>query len=287
MNNYIRDEQNNILCVQTPFIKDVSEKSITEILLEFSGVNDLNVEYLEDGTLVRLYNDGQDWKVATNNKEDAYKSYWSSNKSFGEMFWEIVDDKDQFVKVLDSNFTYFFVLLHVENIHVIKINKNSLVYLYSLNNKDETECKNFPIDSFVYVKTPIIHNFTMPFLKKRGIIFKYNNEYYKKDFDYFLMIKEARGNEPNILKRYLELLYDNDSKNIRILKRHYKNINFDSVLKFVNKLYTDYIESHIKKVKQITDEEILLLCKKLHYHYKTSNEKITKKIVIKILQNSL
>lgn len=288
MKNTIYDENDKIICRNTPDMIDISEKDISDFL------NDKNteIEYLEDGTMIRLYYDLSSgrWMCATNNKNNAHDAYWSSSKSFGDMFWEIVGDNyDNFIKVLDYNFTYFFILMHTENIHIINIKTNLLIYLYSLHNENGDLCKIFPINFFNFVKTPIKYKreHNTNFLKKRGLCILHDNIFYKYDFYFFTRLKNARGNKPNIIKRFLELMYDDDYKNMNILKKYYKNYDFESVVNFINDLYNDYIDSHVKHEKTISDEETLKWCKKLHYIYKTTNTKINKKTVIQLLsQNS-
>ncbi len=288
MKNTIYDENNLVMCRDTPDMIDISENNIDEFL------NDKNaeIEYLEDGTMMRLYYNASvdKWMCATNNKNDANDAYWSSSKSFGDMFWEIIGEEyDNFIRVLDKNFTYFFILMHTENIHIINIKTNLLIYLYSLNNENEDLCKIFPVKLFDFVKAPIKYNHKNhnSFLKKRGLCICYDNKiFYKYDFYFFTRIKIVRGNKPNIVKRFLELMIEDDYKNMNILKKYYKNFKFDDIIDFINNLYNDYIDSHVKHEKTITNVETLKWCKKLHYIYKTFNTKINKKTVIKMLSEN-
>ena len=52
------------------------------------------IEYCEDGTVIRVYYDNtKGWRFSTNKCIDAFSSYWTSSKSFGEMFDKLFDEK--------------------------------------------------------------------------------------------------------------------------------------------------------------------------------------------------
>lgn len=284
MNNFIK-ENDNIMCFETPLLIDVSNENIMDLLTKY---NNKEIEYLEDGTMMRLYYNtiNKEWVLATNNIIDASQAFWTSSKSFAELFWEIVgNDKEEFINVLDTEFTYYFILLHTENIHIINIRRNLLIYSYSINNSTGDKCRIFPIKFFNFVKSPIKFKGDLE-TKKRGLLIHDDGNLYKYDFEFFQKMKIVRGNEKSVEKRYLQLMYEGDFEKSKILKNYYKNHNFDNLMNLVNKVYSCYIDSHIKHEKIEMDEKVLKLCKTLHYHYKTFNEKINKKNVMKILASS-
>ena len=83
-------------------------------------------------TIIRLYNYNNKWSTATTRCMDAKDSFWSSNKTFDAMFWEIFDEK--LIAELNTNFTYLFVLLHEENRIVVRHKLNTLVYVSKIDN---------------------------------------------------------------------------------------------------------------------------------------------------------
>lgn len=95
----------------------------------------IELEYCEDGTVIRLYNYKGMWLTSTTKCIDARHSYWSNEKSFGNMFWELFDFN--YLPYLDHTCTYFFILKHVDNRIVIKHPKSHLMYIHSVNNETQ------------------------------------------------------------------------------------------------------------------------------------------------------
>ncbi len=109
-------------------------------------------EYIEDGTVIRLYFN-KTWKTATSNCSDAKYSFWGSDKSFDEQFWEIFDKRD--LKHLDKKNTYIFILKHKESERIVKYMKNDLVFISSISNINGFENIN-------YFKEPTFTEFKRP-----------------------------------------------------------------------------------------------------------------------------
>ena len=93
----------------------------------------IEFEYCEDGTVIRLYNYKGMWMTSTTKCIDARHSYWSHEKSFGHLFWELFDFN--YLDLLDHKCTYFFILKHVDNRIVVKHDKSHLVYIHTIDNK--------------------------------------------------------------------------------------------------------------------------------------------------------
>lgn len=87
------------------------------------------VEELIDGTQVNLwwYNG---WKLSTNNKIDAFNSKWGSEKSFGELFEEIVEINKL---ELNQHYCYSFIIQHIENRIVSPVFENKVWHIESRN----------------------------------------------------------------------------------------------------------------------------------------------------------
>ena len=305
------------------------------------------MEYCEDGTSIRLYNWKGTWYTATTKCIDARSSYWSCEKSFDKMFWDIFDTG--LLKQLDEKYTYLFVLLHVDNRIVIKHKKNSLIYISRIHNEtlhedftnyfywnkfnlssfnkeseirkqeicenmefDEEMCRQMLVEQTVYDKHEyerqlysirqikrqiVVKDFRIENYEniisnnKRGVLFKvYESEsesndngkwkLYKYDFENYKMIKEARGNVPNIKFRYLELMKTPET--LEILEKNYLEYNFmfsvikNCINKLAKKIYMLYVESHIKhNVKIDTDNLYYQTLRQLHGQYKLQQKPIT------------
>ena len=303
------------------------------------------MEYCEDGTSIRLYNWKGRWYTATTKCIDARSSYWSCEKSFDSMFWDIFDNG--LLKQLDEKYTYLFVLLHIDNRIVIKHKKNSLIYIsrihnetyhedftnyfywnkYNLDNINiESEVKKQEIkdnmqydeemgsqmlneqkifDKYDYdrqlysirqIKRQIvIKDFKIENYKniisnnKRGVLFKIYEEdsngngkwkLYKYDFENYKIVKEVRGNVPNIKLRYIELMKTPNM--LEILEKNYLEYNFmfsvikNCINKLAKKIYGLYVESHIKHNIQVDIDNIYYqTLRQLHGQYKIQQKPIT------------
>lgn len=302
----------------------------------------IRIEYCEDGTSIRLYNWNGVWYTATTKCIDARSSYWSCEKSFDKMFWDIFDKG--LLNQLDTKYTYLFILLHVDNRIVVKHKKNSLVYVSRINNQtyqedftnyfywnkfnldafniesaerkrkiyenqsfDEEMCEQLINEQYIYDKHEydrqmysirqikrqiVIKDFQLNKLdeivsnNKRGILIKIYDEQlrswklYKYDFENYKLIKEARGNIPNIKLRYLELMREPEL--LDILEKNYTEYGFmfsvikNCVNKLVKKIYLLYVNSHIKHNIQVEADNLYYqTLRQLHGQYKVQNKPIT------------
>ena len=94
---------------------------------------DVSIYQYYDGTMVNLYYDkyNEKWSYATKGRLDAFQSKWSSDKTFGELFFEVckIDESK-----LDKSHCYSFVLQHKENRIVSNISINRVVLVLVRDN---------------------------------------------------------------------------------------------------------------------------------------------------------
>ena len=281
----LEKETNKVVALNYPIIQDIKNKDQLLYLIE---QNNTTVEYCEDGTIIRLYNYNNDWYTSTTKTINAITSYWSSSKSFDQLFWELFDK--QYLEKLDKNSTYFFVLLHKENRIVVKHKTNSLVYISRMDNNNFDEDDSFIFDDnssirkreFIDMdrfKNIIKTDFPLSVSDKRGVIIKNKNDIYKIDFESYNVIKEIRGNNPEIRIRYLELLKKPESCDL--LEKLYKEYSVTfafikaSVLKLTKNIHRLYISSHVKHELQVTSDHIYYrTLRQLHAQYKLTNNPI-------------
>lgn len=283
-------DTNKIVCANQNKVIDMQDTiKLKNTIDNAKGL--IRYEYCEDGTIIRLYNYKDNWYTATTKCINANDSYWSSEKSFNELFWEVFD-KD-LLSTLDKSYTYIFVLLHSENRIVIRHTKNMLVYVVRINNETLEEDYNNQFKGIYGIKRPNvivnmdinnINNYLHPF--KRGILVKIYNAndkkwvIYKHDFENYIFIKDVRGNVPQIRYRYLELL--NNPDNIKHLEFYYnENYVMFTIIKsglkeLVHNIYKLYVESHIKHSVRIEEDNLFYTTlRQLHAQYKKNNKPIT------------
>lgn len=304
----LEKDTNKIVCMsQNKFIHINNDGSqINQVEDLKSAYSRFRMEYCEDGTVIRLYNYNDTWYTATTRCIDARKSYWSSEKTFNDMFWEIFNASNYTIDNLDKNHTYLFILIHKENRIVVNHKYNNLIYIGRINNESKQEdftnyfynedprrcirrTKNIDVSSVINYP---LDDYYLP--DKRGVIIKFldtsNNSWklYQYDFNHYTQIKEVRGNVPLIRMRYLELLDQPDK--LQILETNYPEykMTFSMIKHCMNKLYKEvhnlYYQSHIKH--NITVEEshkLYRTLKQLHGQYKKQGtiitlEEVTKKV---------
>jgi hypothetical protein len=292
-NGIIFEKQTNkVVCMSHSKIQELD--SFSKVIDLVKSNDNIRIEYCEDGTLVRLYNYGGIWRTATTRCIDASDSFWTSNKNFDTMFWETFDKG--LLATIDPKFTYMFILLHRENRIVVKHTVNMLVYISRVHNEQKFEDFTNQFKNVYGIKRPKIMNeydfntlsnnladFDCKF--KRGIVVKVFEKttgewnLYKYDFNMYSIIKSIRGNVPQIRMRYLELLSKPES--LQLLEKFYTEDNFmftfikASLLKLVKKVYKLYVDSHIKHVIEVKDDNMFYrTLRQLHAQYKKTNKPI-------------
>lgn len=273
-------------------IKNVSD--VTEIM---DSNNMLRVEYCEDGTMIRLYNYNDNWYTSTTRCMDARKSFWSSNRSFDELFWDVFDKS--LLSTLDKKYTYVFVLLHRENRIVVRHKVNMLVYISRINNETCIEEYTTQFNNIYGIRRPkrintddfmrlnvsnvdLMKSLFHPF--KRGIIIKIlnqsNQKIYKIDYENYISTKDIRGNIPDIRMRYLELL--NEPEKLELLEKIYNDHRFmfniikTEIFQLIKTIHKLYFDSHIKHTIEVKEENVYYrTLRQLHAQYKITNKPIT------------
>lgn len=284
-----------IVCSNEDKIIDLTLEKASELV---HSSNVFRTEYCEDGTVIRLYFHNNKWNTATTKCLDARNSFWSSHKTFDELFWEVFDPL--YLSTLDTKCTYIFILLHTENRIVARHKFNCLTFISCINNETGTiSYKNIFKDS-KNIKRPliinddpkkIVQNFRTYFKpQKRGILFKVKDPKtsaittYKLDFEEYAVVKKIRGNVPQIRMRYLELL--NDAESSKLLKYYFNESKFvfdfveHSLVNLSKEIHQLYMDSHVKHTIKIDETHPFhRTLRQLHAQYKTTNQPITKQAV--------
>lgn len=289
----LEKESNKVVCMaQNKIIKKIKDDDMEDLKKKY----EMNLEYCEDGTVIRLYNYNKRWYTATTKCIDARHSYWSSDKTFDEMFWSLFDEK--LLKDLHEEYTYSFILLHKENRIVVNHQNNQLVYVSRTNNITKEDSDE---NSFCFVKLTsleplsqgkLLEDYYSP--TKRGVILKCLDKIngklltYQYDFKRYEEIKNVRGNVPLLRMRYLELLSDPES--LELLEKYYpeNQMLFAMIKHCVGNLYREihqlYYNSHIKhSVRVDADHPLYRTLTQLHGIHKKqkvviSLEEVKKKV---------
>ena len=84
----LEKDTNKIVCMCQNKFTDIvqNEGQVSQIENLKHRYSKFRMEYCEDGTVIRLYYYDGYWRTATTRCIDATKSYWSSEKTFNDMF---------------------------------------------------------------------------------------------------------------------------------------------------------------------------------------------------------
>jgi len=300
----------DFVCVNMNKMNDINFDELVDICND----EDVEIEYCEDGTVIRLfYIEEIGWKLCTNKCINAFNSYWTSKKSFGTMFEEMFEET--LYDILDKEYTYVFIIRHKENRIVIKHEKNELIYVMKINNKTQKELyendfenvkeiktiekinniPNMTDEPFELVKFDVSKDFDKIHRNdKRGIIVKkYNKETetfsrFKYEFEEYTQLSKIRGNIPDITKRYIQLYKNLDLQ--KELTYEYSewsalfNVVEQKMDELANDLYVIYVETHIYRKYMLSDtNKYYKTVKMIHKRYK-EGEKITHDVVKSVLE---
>ena len=259
------------------------------------------VEYCEDGTLIRLYHYNGSWYTSTNRCIDGKDSFWTSQKTFDTLFWELFNR--DYLLTLDQNYTYLFVLLHTENRIVVRHYHNKLVYISRICNRPQitSDTRYVLAEDYLHIFLQNGENITRPkFIgnidiqhlsndmlfhpRKRGFIVKLMTgtdswKSYRYDFPKYIKQKLIRGNVPDIKHRYLELLNDTEMLDqlFRLYPEHKSDfIHLRNQLHVLSKkIHELYVNSHIKHNIQVEKNNPFFgFLKALHAQYKNTKTPI-------------
>lgn len=273
---------------------DISKKDTW--VSRVGSLEDWNVYYSLEGTLLRVFWANERWYISTNKKLNAFKSRWSSRKSFGDMFRDglmaIENDEnvlEKFLNQLDKGYVYFFLTRYnQENRVVCQVDKDTSKQVMFIGRtrpeKMELE-RQWPHPFFM--KTPELlelsdvndfEDLPLDIHNHQGVILfhKTQNTQVKLIHPEYMRLYHIRGNNPNIRFRYLELRQD------PILKKDFLKmypLSQDLFLEYENILYQIaklvrfyYIQRYIKNKYVTLPKEEYILMKKCHEWYLSNRD---------------
>lgn len=202
--------------------------------------NQFQVEELIDGAVIRIYYYNDEWNVATLKSIDARNAFWSSKKSFYDLFHEaalttrseIIPDIKNINSIglddslLNTDYCYTFIITHPSNHMIVKYDTCSLTHVCTINLKTmkyvEVEVgiphvKRHVFETFDKFMEVVNDSVELPFVSGSSLGFILTNrqtrDKIKVENPTYLRARELKGNCPNINYRILELLV-NDNMNM-------------------------------------------------------------------------
>lgn len=257
-----------------------------------------------EGTLLRVFNFNGKWYVSTHRKLDAFRSKWASRESFGTAFTsalsseEEVNEKfknglpkgdnilERFQSTLDINKQYMFLIRNNKNnrivcdppdrptvYHVGTFVDGKLVMNDNVNIPFPNELNFDSIDKL------ISHVNTSSYRLLQGVIgFTSDNKQLKIVHEDYQDLFRARGNEPSIKFRYLQVRMNRRYVNMLYylypdmvdIFDEYENTLYD----IARNIYRAYVQRFIKKrYVTVPREEFAIIreCHSWHLSNRTEN----------------
>lgn len=268
-----------------------------------------------EGALIRMFYFNDKWFVSTHRKLNAFKSKWASNDSFGSAFKKALTSElehnetfknkmpegdnilERFQTLLDKDKQYMFLVLNNEDNRIVcdPPTRPTLFHVGTFVEKElvQTEDVSIPYPKkLTFSNTKELYNFVkdVSYRDLQGVIcFAPNNVQIKVLNRDYQDLFRARGNEPSIKYRYLQVRMNRRLTNM--LYHLYPNMTklFDeyenNLYNIASGIYTSYVQRFIKKrYVTVPREEFAVIreCHTWHLADRTEN-RISLNQVIRIL----
>ena len=297
-----------------PYTLEYGHKDTDNIISNISPIlQNCRVFDSYEGTLIRMFYFNGKWYTCTHRKLNAFRSKWASKESFGTAFKKALDSEvknnddlraslpdgdecllDRFQTTLDPCNQYMFLVLHNEENRIVCDcpERPTLFHVGTFVDGELSMNENINIRRpkehfFDNVDDMIIYIKKINILKMQGvIIFAPNNNQFKILNEEYLEFFKARGNEPSIKYRYLQV-----RMNSRLTDTLYylyptmtsKFEEYEEVIySIAQSIYKSYVERYIKK-KWITvpveEYNIMRICHAYHEQNRKQNRISLKKVI--------
>ena len=304
-----------------PYTVEYDHTDTEQITTKIGDVFEQCVFYdAHEGALVRMFFFDGKWFTCTHRKLNAFRSKWASRESFGSSFKRALEHEmthntklaesipageegllERFQTTLNQNSQYMFLIRHCPENRIVCIPpENPTVYhvgTFVGGNLVMTENCNIPHSSqhtFPSLSDLIRHVGNIDIRYLQGIIcFAPNNKQYKIMHKDYLDLFRARGNEPSIKFRYLQVRMNNLTTDM--LYHLYPDMipSFDeienNIYEIAKNIYSSYVQRFIKKkfvTVPIEDFSVIRECHKWHEENRLVNRINIDKIITVINQQT-
>ena len=277
-----------------------------------------------EGALIRMFNFNGKWYTSTHRKLNAFRSKWASIKSFGDYFMDALkaevennsalrdslpaeeeskgeENSDtllsRFQTILDTDKQYMFLVRHsAENRIVCDAPERPTLYhvgTFVDGNLVMTEDIKVPYPrklSFLSMDDLIDHVNKIDIRNLQGVIvFAPSNVQYKIFHSDYRALFDARGNEPSIKFRYLQVRMNPEQS--ELLKQLYPEKievfeEYENILYNVaKKIYHSYVQRHIKGNWSTLPQEEYVVDKVCHMWHEEDrkNNRISLEKIIQVM----
>jgi hypothetical protein len=228
---------------------------------------DSTVYEAHEGALLRMFHFEGKWFMCTHRKLDAFRSNWSSKKSFGESFRRGLESEiasnDSLRSAMPSGegdvISRFQTLLNPDRQYMFLVRNNSdnrivcaapdratIFHVGTFVDGDLITPGTLQVEDNIYVASPVMYYFSCieevlahvqkvdPWHSPGVIVFGPGNQQFKILNEHYRKLFEVRDNEPNILFRYLEVRMDPEVK--KTLEYLYPD-SIEAFVEYENNIY--------------------------------------------------
>ena len=289
------DDTDNIVCKTFGFTPEFgandTENLKTYLEPMLSNPNVIRMPAFE-GCLIRRFYHNNNWYVSTHKKIDSYTSKWGCDKSFGELFNEAYnrftesDSHREYYE--DKNYVCVFLLKNYIGNRIVCVagEKPELQFIVRINKVDNTnEFSNYHEKIITDNKPMTLENVNelvsqVDITTSQGIMFINTQtlESVKVIKDDYIFYALLRGNQPNILYRYIELQQGGETKNVEYFFNLYPEkrddfVNFHQVIQDICvNIYRKYRNRYVRKQVAIAPQEQFYIMKELHENFISSEK---------------
>lgn len=275
-----------------PYTPEITSDAVSEYIADLTSVTAFNAC---EGTIVRLYFFGDEWKVSTHRKIDAHQSSWAG-PSFGDLFDKHANDKID-LKTLDKRYSYVFLLSDNSNRLVYTIPTPQLMLLGVFNVQEQRFMTD---DEYTDILPAIKRPAKLQISNNEELDAELKSQIQASDFSrsgilltadqtnphplkvvtpLYQDIRRVRGNNPSLRSRYIHIRGTSDEGILREwynMPEHlavYSQVENDIDI-LIDKLHKMYINRYVKKnFGELPKEEFVTLqrCHSWHVSDRSKN----------------
>jgi hypothetical protein len=312
-----------VLCKSFGFTPELTTTQVLENSASLSELLTHNFKVFDsyEGTLLRLWWDSKNelWRLSTHRKIDAFFSRWGSDKSYGELFVKCLSlafnntkDWADTQDTTDNPFDDFTSKLHKHKVYVLLLrsgkenrvvcNAYDDIELFIIGTFDKSKdwkwgfgaketslcCPNLaPKCSSVSEITDYV-NAVDPYKIQGVVVITENGEAYKILNNEYFKLNNLRGNNPNLIKRYVELRNTQDLEGfLNLYPEHVKLFeSFDKVFADVcNNVFKKYMNRYVRKRVTIAPPEQFYIMKLVHEQYIRDKINVSIQLVERVMNS--
>lgn len=295
----IYDQSYNLVVQNFPIpVEYICPQQRAEFIAAHAGESfPLTVYEALEGTVIRVYRYADQWQISTSSRIDAFSSTWASPQSFGEQFAEWVESisgvpLDVFLCSLRPERKYFFLLptTGLNRLGKLPTTENEPREIFLVAIETETHeflvGKHLPKDELNLWSRK--REWTVQSVDEwADLAERYNLMYYRTPSENVKCVTAdyarrcaLRGNQANILYRYLELYKTEAFDDCDALRSMYPEVDFETLLfdktdRAVRVIHQAYLNRYINKQLIHLPKALYIMIRKCHARYKTTGDKTT------------